>query len=128
MYRTIKKIRGMKTPKTNRRDRLFRKHPFCHWCGRRLICPRSLTVNGRLPKGYVPNMATIDHIDSRLSPERGKHPGKVRTVLSCRKCNELRAAAEVERIGIEEERRRSGRGGWKHSDNHFRGFTKMVIT
>lgn len=74
-------------------------------------------VNGRIPKGYVPNMATIDHLDSRLSGERGKYRGTgARTVLSCRKCNELRAAEEVKAIGVQEERRRSGRGVWKISE------------
>lgn len=72
-----------------RRERLFRKHPYCFWCSRRLVHPRAYTdYRGQRPD----NMATLDHLDDRCSPLRGaftnsKHE---RTVLACRECNERR--------------------------------------
>ncbi len=39
------------------------------------------------------DMATIDHLDTRLSPLRGLWQGRVaRTVLACNKCNHARGS------------------------------------
>lgn len=65
------------------RNRLWRKDPHCHWCGR-------LTVN---EQGVRPDAATLDHVYSRLDFRRkgqGKH------VLACWECNQARASAEVQ--------------------------------
>ena len=85
-------------PQKRRRDRLFSKKPFCYWCNCQLIHPRRCKVNGVLPKIPPDNMATIDHLDNKLSPERGNynHQNVPRTVLACHKCNQLRGRQEVE--------------------------------
>lgn len=103
-----------------RRDKLFKKHPYCHWCSRPLVDPRNYqwkTPSGhnRLIKNPPDNLATLDHLDSRFSQERGKHPGKVRTVLACQKCNLQRAADEARRLGAEALRRRTEAG---HRNKH----------
>ena len=66
----------------NRRWRLWEENPHCHWCGKKLKWKKS----------------TIDHLDSRLSPERGKHCGTIRTVLSCSPCNNKRGIEETSRL------------------------------
>jgi hypothetical protein len=66
-----------------------------------------MPITGR-QKHPPDNEATIDHLDSRLSPERGMYPGLVRHVLACRVCNGRRAAEEERRLSSEELWRRSG--------------------
>lgn len=57
------------------------------------MLPAKYPVN--LAKGDHPYLATIDHLDSRNGSERGKHYGKFRHVLACRRCNQERASREV---------------------------------
>lgn len=59
----------------------------CFWCGCRTVLPPKGRSRGR---SAPDNEATTDHLDSRLSPERGKHPGKYRRVMACRRCNNTR--------------------------------------
>lgn len=40
------------------------------------------------------DLATIEHLDSKPSGERGKHKGEKRIVLACRRCNWTRGNAE----------------------------------
>lgn len=77
-----------------RRDRLFEQHPFCHWCGVKLIHPREFLEvrGGRLRMAKNKNhklMATLDHLDSRYDTTRGMFSGMwiPRTVLACHQCN-----------------------------------------
>lgn len=59
----------------------------CFWCDRLTVLPP--VGEGR--RKFIPdNEATIDHLDSRLSPERGRHPGKYRRVMACLLCNNRR--------------------------------------
>ncbi|HWG06018.1 MAG TPA: hypothetical protein VG271_13475 [Beijerinckiaceae bacterium] len=71
--------------------RLFeRQNGLCFWCKK----PMHLWVH---VQGETPpiDSCTIDHLDSRLSPMRGKHPhGEIRHVASCWKCNNERANEE----------------------------------
>lgn len=71
-----------------KRAKLWREHNGrCHWC------PRVTQLLRRGPREGQPplDMATIDHLDDRFSPERGRHPGKRRQVLACWECNNRRA-------------------------------------
>lgn len=78
---------------------------LCHWCNGPMVLLHGVCT-------YPPkNLATIDHLDSRLSPERGKHSGKLRKVAACWECNNKRAAAEERSLGLPELRRRSCNGG-----------------
>ncbi len=76
-----------------RRERLFKKHPFCYWCNCELI--ESTKKNRRKH-----NVATIDHLRSRLDPSRQipNYDSNIRTVLSCRRCNNERAKEEVSKL------------------------------
>ena len=55
-----------------------------------------------------PTLATIEHLDSRLSPERGKHDGP-RRVVACWLCNNRRGHQEERSLGLSALRLRSGR-------------------
>jgi len=74
------------------RRQLWEHDPHCHWCG-------CLTVliegRGSHEKEYPPNMATLGHLDSRLSENRGKRSGEYRRVLACHRCNNARSRAEM---------------------------------
>lgn len=80
-----------------------RQQGKCYHCGALMVI-RNL---GPRPD-YIPaDLATIDHLDSRWNPERGKHPNKSRRVLACARCNWERGRAEERAQPIEELRRRS---------------------
>ena len=70
------------------RLRLFRANPHCFWCG----CVVYLdTLQDAI------NLATVDHLYSRLHPLREsehKHQKNVLHVLACRICNQERAQCE----------------------------------
>ena len=92
--------------KKNRRNNLMAKDPHCHWCGIEVIY-RKLTFGEKMPD----NFATIDHLFSRLSPQRGQkqHPTQEITVLACNKCNFIRGKEEEKGLGKTELRKRSGK-------------------
>jgi hypothetical protein len=96
---------------TNRRkqlERLWRENSECHWCGQTtlLLPPGSRHVS-------LPNLATRDHLRSRLDPARWNPPEgeylERRIVLACWKCNAERCRNEQLAIPIEERRRLSSR-------------------
>jgi hypothetical protein len=78
----------------------------CHYCGAVMVLgfpkPRKGHSHGK-------RLATFEHLDSRLSPERGAHAGEIRVVLACSDCNQKQNDIEVSRLPIEELWRRSGR-------------------
>lgn len=89
-----------------RRLTLFKKWPYCHWCARKLIITKQ--AGGRLPE----NFATIDHLRSRLDPNRRARlarPQEERTVLACPACNNQRSKEENAKLPIEEQHERSQR-------------------
>lgn len=95
-----------------RREKLFARNPYCHWCGVKLV-----RVTGPKIKYFPPNAATIDHLRSRLDPSRdGNGWGEIRTVLACRECNYKRGADEEKSLPIEVLRARSQR----HPNNRER--------
>lgn len=65
---------------------LFKKHPYCYWCKRKLI----IHVHED-HKATPPNAATIDHLVSRFIRKKGEVVDKV---LACNECNEKRAHEE----------------------------------
>jgi len=94
-------------PNSNKRrkENLFREDPHCYWCGIEVI-NYPLADGERMPD----NFATLDHLDTRLSGNRGVIKNQTRTVLACSKCNFDRGVEEVNNTPIEELRRRSGHG------------------
>lgn len=89
----------------SQRDRLLLKQKGrCYYCKQPML--RRWEHRNHVP---VPdNLATLEHLDSRWSPERGVHPFKKRHVAACRKCNNDRAIEEGKNAGLEELRRRRG--------------------
>lgn len=79
----------------------------CFWCGRQVTTDFEQKPGARPPE----NLATIDHLDSRYSPLRGKFNGlrMARTVLACWRCNNDRAKIREADLPIEELWLRSGR-------------------
>ncbi len=89
-----------------KRCRLFHEQDGkCHWCK----CEMELTLRPKRGQVCQPNLATFEHLDDRLSPERGKHPGERRVVLACWECNNQRAYVTQRMTPIEEIRRRCSR-------------------
>jgi len=84
--------------------KLWVKDPHCHYCGIETI------LSHDMPQGvsYLPNMATIDHVYSRLNPLRQTQRQKL--VLSCNLCNNYRARLEEDKLSVEEKKARSKRG------------------
>jgi hypothetical protein len=69
---TMGKTTGHRRRK-HRRLNLWRKNPYCHWCGKKLKWKQT----------------TLDHINQRVKVETRPRFGQ--TVLSCNKCNQQRA-------------------------------------
>ena len=69
--------------------RLFREQKgLCFWCKKLMILFDKAKI--RRHRSLPQNLATIDHLDDRYSPNRGKFAGQRRRVLACKHCNELR--------------------------------------
>lgn len=90
----------MSTPNGNRRRNLWKADPHCHWCGIETVSLTHEETKGKLPPL---NMATLDHLHSRLDPARleAVKPGECRTVLACWKCNHERGREEQKRLGLQ---------------------------
>lgn len=86
-----------------RRDYLMKLHPYCTWCGCKLIY-FSLKPHQKMPD----NFATLDHFYSRISGKRyDPHFKQITMVLSCHKCNDERARIEDKNLPIFEKWKRS---------------------
>ncbi len=100
-------------PRQKLRIRLWKEDPHCRFCKVLTILPESLPAeikNGRRNIKSVPdNMATIDHLESRLNPVRRKLRGMLSVTLSCNKCNFERNREEELSLPLEELHRRSKR-------------------
>ena len=101
-----------------RRNRLFACHPYCHWCGVLLSHPTEYQHGGKDGVSRIKNikyhMATLDHLDSRYSNERGSHAWEIRTVLACYECNGYRNDVEQAKIALKELHKRAHRISWIH--------------
>lgn len=76
-----------------RKLRLYeRQNGKCWWCKERM----SIGHQHR-PRVPIPDdLATMEHLDSRMSRSRGTAEyGEERTVLACNRCNNLRASLEM---------------------------------
>lgn len=85
---------------------LHHSDPHCHWCGVETITPKAITkryeiyklpAKERKKELYPPNMATVDHLYSRLNPVRAYYKRTKRdipVVLSCAQCNHERGVEE----------------------------------
>lgn len=80
----------------------------CYWCGIVMVL-----LDPPRHQRYPANLATLDHLDSRWSPLRGKFPGQPRRVLACLSCNNRRAA--------EEEKQAIAEGRYVHVFGHATG-------
>ena len=88
-----------------RRDRLFGESNCCFWCGCWLVHPENFGRHESCPD----NMATLDHLRDRLNPKRTEpnQNCEPRTVLSCKKCNELNGKKSEQDLSDGELQRRS---------------------
>lgn len=96
------------------REQMWRRNPRCYWCGRHT---RLLNINGGL---QPPDMATIDHLFSRINEDRRNHsagiwkvshsgnPYVVRRVLACYACNSERGRRETKLTHLREQQSKSG--------------------
>jgi hypothetical protein len=71
--------------KLSKRALLFAQDPYCFWCGRVTVLQTTKPIRND-------NVATIEHLYSRLHPKRKEHPHLV--VLACFGCNMARSHAE----------------------------------
>lgn len=87
-------VRPLRPPSSKRqrvlrvRQRLFRANPHCFWCGRKV----NIGASHSQPEG-----ATVDHLYSRLHPERESRHSQQNTVLhvlACYACNHERGLCE----------------------------------
>lgn len=94
---------------------LWHKNPRCVYCNQLTYLPTHiLEHNGKLKllinsKPYPDYLATLDHVYSRLNPERNIGYNKYKVVLACSLCNNYRARLEEDKLSIEELHQRSGR-------------------
>lgn len=77
----------------------------CYWCG----C-LTVLIDSAPPGRQPDNMATLEHLDDRYNPDRGKRGGERRVVMACRLCNNLRGRLMQAAVPIEERRRRAANG------------------
>ena len=86
-----KKKKPRNVMKREQRDRLYDKQRGkCYWCKRPM---RKRWVH----RDGVPtpdDIATLEHLDSRLSPSRGMFSQEIRHAVACRACNLQRGVAE----------------------------------
>lgn len=75
------------------------------------FCNQKMTPTKPPTKNTVPDTeATLYHLDDRYSKDRGKYPGKERTVCACRGCADERSKNIQALQSIEDLRRRSRHG------------------
>ncbi len=84
------------------RRKWFAEKPFCHWCGKRLRLVE-LPNGGAMPE----DAATIDHLYSRLHPQRHLSGGR-RRVLACSKCKHDRGHEETKIVYLKQQQKQSG--------------------
>ncbi len=108
--RQLALLEAIATTKTseNARKRFYlfqAQKGLCFWCG------MPMTIH-YLDGGKTPDdAATIEHLDSRLSPERGRHAQTRRLVAAHASCNHDYARACEKAVGIDELRRRASHEG-----------------
>src|SRR6266566_1043596 len=81
----------------NRREKLLKESPFCHWC--------EVEVTNVWPEGNKKppaNLATLDHVYDKWQPEERerawRNNDEKRTVLACYRCNQRRNDERMKEI------------------------------
>lgn len=83
--------------------RLFaRQQGKCHYCKQPMLLSFAPPTHKSTPR----NLATLEHLDHKFSPDRGKHSGEHRRVLACWGCNNDKGR-EALRTHVAEQRLRS---------------------
>ncbi len=82
-----------------------RQHGRCYWCDVEMLPPGP--DGGKKPDS---RQCTLDHLDDRFNPERGKHPGEIRRVAACWHCNHTRGVESQAKIPRYKLSRRCGAG------------------
>lgn len=75
-----------------------RQGGLCYYCGRFMRFMKWLSQYGRQPI----DLATIEHLDSRYSADRGKRAGEFRRVLACYECNQAKIRADRQSLTSEQ--------------------------
>ena len=90
--------------KKRQRDGLYRRQGgLCYYCAQPMLKDWQDAPHKSAPR----NLATLEHLDSRLNPARGTRPGEHRRVLACKACNEKKGYEAERALGVEALRRRS---------------------
>lgn len=84
------------TPR-NEREKRQRALLWRRQKGRCFWCKEQMSAGWGRPGPLPRKLATIDHLDHRMSPERGQNAGMLRKVLACRECNERRGREDQRR-------------------------------
>ena len=74
-------MRGRLWQKKERR--FHEQHGLCYYCKEPMLLQKMPAKAKLIPR----DLCTLEHLDDRYSPDRGKHEGKIRVVAACRKCN-----------------------------------------
>lgn len=93
------------------RYRGWLKNPHCYWCGVEMIYIDNIQEFEKTPEYLIlrDKMVTIDHLYSRLEPEK-RHSKESKTVLACWKCNNKRGKEdEAKFLTLQEKQERSKR-------------------
>lgn len=78
----------------------------CYYCEIRMYLPH----DGKFKPGCRRlDACTLEHLDDKYSPERGKHRGEFRRVAACAHCNERRSTERTAELTREQKWVLSGR-------------------
>lgn len=88
-----------------------RQNGLCFYCKQHMILSFAPPTHAK----ENPRRATLEHLDHRWSPDRGRHSGEYRRVLACHECNGKRGA-EYLAANLERQRRESKRHGASLAD------------
>lgn len=89
---------------TNERKRRQKAALYWHQSGLCYYCAVPVLLKEWPRRLRQPDhLATLEHLDHKFSPERGRHQGEYRRVLACRRCNEIKGrqdAAMLARVDL----------------------------
>ena len=88
-----------------KRLRLWKKNPHCYYCG---IATVLYPYSGDNKEPIPDNAVTLEHLDSRYNPMRGRRRGERRIVIACHKCNQKWNSIEQATVPLPELHRRAG--------------------
>ena len=91
---------GSSSGPKNRRKRMRLYHQqggLCFWCHEPMQLLTAAECQAR-ERNLPQNLCTLDHLEPRWHPERGKYPGALRVVASCLACNNKRDRELVSKI------------------------------